>query len=1077
MTNNQFLRRTGAPTAWCPLLLTLLSLVLLSLVPASLTAQISLSTIRGVVTDATGAVIVGAEIKIVETETSASRTSTTNENGDYELADMPTGTYRLTITAPGFTTFIAEDLVLRSNQIRRINGSLEVGAVTTEVTVTAGTAVIATENAKIQGFVDTKYHADAPWVGGLAGLDPSLYLTTLPLVQQRGGSLWGSTFAGQERGQLQMAQDGHTNDGMVNQINDIFDAEEIVVVTVNNTAEFPRVGYQNIVTKSGNNEFHGRLTYWNLNDAMKAREFFEDEKPRTSIHTISLSASGPIVKNKTFFYASGNYLVVPSGQFNLSDVPTNKMRMGDFSQLLDLSKPITVKDPTTGNPFPNNMLPPSRFSDVSLKTQDLYMPAPNRGDPASVRSNFGWDFPFPRDYRLRKDFTQRIDHHFSEANRFMVRSVLNWGVYVLPRQYPVFAWTRVRFNHHLVFEDTHVFSPTLLNTLRVGFYKEKVTDGDEVYGHTPAQGDEAVAAIGLQGVNPQGLSAQGFPRMDFVNFDRLRTISGGMKLNDHNWGFADTVTWSKGQHVLKFGGEYKPQSRFDNRVNEGTYGTFRFDGRFSGYDWADFLLGIPQQSTRLDQLSGRTKEDSELGLFITDDFKASSRLTLNIGLRWDRFGGGSFSDGLMWRFEQDSGSIVVPQEATGSISPLYNPAIPIVTGQVKPNADMNNFGPRFGAAYRVTDDLVFRGGYGIYSETFGRYSRLLTGGPFEISETYINEIQGGQPLFTFPNPYPGLGQARVPSQSFEGYPLDSTNGKIHQFNLSVEKQIKDIGIRLSYIGSRNRGMNYRINTNKPAPSLIPFSQDRRPWPLFTGGRYWRSDGTQNYDALNFQAQRRMGQFTFDAHYTLTSNYLDTENLENPYAPLRLNRVWSSSRNRVVINTIWRIPVGRGRQFLTDLPAAANHILGGWQIYWIAYLESGFYDNTSFSGSDPSNTNTFGGVPDRISNGNLPPGQRDIDHWFDTSAFVVPPAGRFGNSGKRVIEGPGYQMHHISAGKTFNVNERLTFTFTAAFSNAFNHPAFISPRGNISSQGNVGTVNGLRGGSRARQIELRGRIEW
>ncbi len=167
-------------------------------------------------------------------------------------------------------------------------------------------------------------------------------------------------------------------------------------------------------------------------------------------------------------------------------------------------------------------------------------------------------------------------------NRLMGRVVENRGLYVLPRNFPEFAWTRVRTNLHIVVEDTHIVSPAIVNTFRVGLYKEKFEDGGTVYGVTPFKGDEAVAELGLQGVNAGGYSAQGFPRMDISGYPTLFTTAGGVGLDDHNWGFADTVTWSRGRHILRAGGEYKPQSRFQGNVPEGTYGSFSFTVRSPG---------------------------------------------------------------------------------------------------------------------------------------------------------------------------------------------------------------------------------------------------------------------------------------------------------------------------------------------------------------------------------------------------------------------------------------------------------------------------------------------------------------
>jgi hypothetical protein len=200
---------------------------------------------------------------------------------------------------------------------------------------------------------------------------------------------------------------------------------------------------------------------------------------------------------------------------------------------------------------------------------------------------------------------------------------------------------------------------------------------------------------------------------------------------------------------------------------------------------------------------------------------------------------------------------------------------------------------------------------------------------------------------------------------------------------------------------------------------------------------------------------------------------------NPYVEPGWGRDAYTTRHRVVVNTVWEIPVGRGRHYLPDAPAVVNHVLGGWQLYWIAYLESGWFFTPSFSGTDPSNTNSFGGRPDRICNGNLPADQREIYRWFDASCFAVPPtnSGRYGNAGTNFLEGPGYHMHHISLAKSFNFTERIKFTFTAAAANAFNHPNFVAPSANISTPGSVGVVSSLRQGAPARSMEIRGRIDF
>jgi hypothetical protein len=191
---------------------------------------------------------------------------------------------------------------------------------------------------------------------------------------------------------------------------------------------------------------------------------------------------------------------------------------------------------------------------------------------------------------------------------------------------------------------------------------------------------------------------------------------GGMSHLDHDWGFADAVTWSKGKHVIRFGAEYKPFSNNIQTIKEGTYGQFTFNGTFTGHGYSDFMLGIPYSSSRLNQLSNRTELDSEFGPFITDDFKVSKRLTLRLGVRWDRFGSPTWKDGMQWNFDPATGNIIAPKAALNAISPFYPATVPVVTGQVNTNPSNLNLAPRIGAAYRLSDKFVIRGAYGLYGD-------------------------------------------------------------------------------------------------------------------------------------------------------------------------------------------------------------------------------------------------------------------------------------------------------------------------------------------------------------------------
>ncbi len=273
-------------------------------------------------------------------------------------------------------------------------------------------------------------------------------------------------------------------------------------------------------------------------------------------------------------------------------------------------------------------------------------------------------------------------------------------------------------------------------------------------------------------------------------------------------------------------------------------------------------------------------------------------------------------------------------------------------------------------------------------------------------------------------------------------------------------------------------MNYNINVDKPMASLIPITQSRRPYSQFVGATYGRNDGALNYNAFTVQGRRRMGQLTFDAHWTWTSNYLNYQNVEDPYAPLQWSHDQYSSKFRGVVSAVWAMPFGHGKKFLTNAPKPVDFAFGGWQADWIAIMETGQFFSASYSGSDPSNTNTSGGVPDRIANGNLPSDPRTLDHWFDATAFAVPTPGHFGNASPYSLVGPGLYVHNLSVSKNFKVRERINTTFMVAIQNLMNHPTFATPSANISSPGTVGVITSTKGVfGAARTIELRLRVQF
>lgn len=1067
------------------------TLVALVLAAFSLFGQSDLSTIRGIATDQSGAAVPSLQITLLDVERNTTRTSSTANDGSYEIPFLVPGVYKLTATGAGFKEYVAEQIRLTSREIRRIDIALELGQVGTSVSVTADAAVITTEGAQVANGFNKEKFVDSPLSQSFF---PQAYMTTLPNVQTNMGG-WGLRIAGQTGNQIAQSNDGIVSDGPVNLVQNMFDFDELQVVAANNSAEFSRVANFTLTGRGGTNEFHGRVFYDLVNSALNARNTFQPYKVPYKEHRGAASVSGPIIKNKTFFYASYNLVRIPSATFYNRNVATDAMRQGDFSGagFGIVRDPLTMQNGvlTSATPFPNNRVPTSRFSAMSRQIQDRYIPAQNQGASTLRNNNYGFLHPWPTDLFKWDSVTPRIDHHFSSKHTLFGRYINRLTPYVLAGAFPeVGTWTRARNHHSIVVSDTYVVSPTLVNTFRWGWIRDYFFDGDTIDGFTPVKGDDVVKALGLQGVNPRGLSAMGFPTFNITGITTLRVQPGGTAQDINIHSFGNTTIWTRGSHVVKFGGEVRSFRDYNNVVAENTYGNFAFNGAIAGEPYAEFLLGMPTTSQRLDPLTDRLRRSEEIGIYVTDTWKVNRRLTLDYGIRWDYWRSPRFADNMMFNWDPASGDVVVPQGMLRSISPLYpTNLIKIREGQVIPNPARDNFRPRLGAAYLIKDGFVIRGGYGQYSENLGPYARSFGAGvpgPYRIADTYINldELRANRAPFSFPNPFPTAGTAVVAtSQSIEGFPLNTDNGVIHQFNASIEKQVASMGLRLSYIGSRSRGLNYSLATNKPRPSLTPFAQSRRPYPQFIGTTWTLADGRSNYDSLQFEVNKKLGSFTFIGHYTLANQMSDFLNLQDPYDHYSWNREQFNSRHRAVINTIWDLPFGKNRRWMNTSNAVAQFVLGGWQTQTVSYFQSGQYFSPTFAGSDPSNTNTIGGTPDRIANGNLDPGQRTVDRWFDASAFAVPQPGRYGNSGLNILEGPGWNVHHLALVKEFRVTEKWKVMFQGNIANIFNTPHYNFPNANISVPGQVARLFQPQDGgnprekSANREVTLRLRIEF
>jgi hypothetical protein len=1054
-----------------------------------LAAQTVNATLRGAVADASGGVIPNASVTLIEPATGRTVQSLKSmSTGDFEFDELKPGSYEIQCSAPGFKLFVANDIVLEGGQVRRLNVAMTLGETSQSVTVNAGSAAISTESATLSGTFTAKQFQETPQVT----IYPTTFsmLTTLAGVQ--GGVGGFPVIDGEQQTEQTETFDGIPNDLEGQQSNNANFFEEVSATMSNAPAESPVPAEINQITKRGSNKFHGRASYRIYDSVLDANGYFDTTKTPYLQHEWDLEASGPIWKDKTFFYGAWFAQRIPLGTQFQASVPTLNWRQGVFA--------TPIIDPQTGLPFPNNTIPANRISPVALATQSNYLPVPNVNTTQPV-NNLNYFFPFNSDL-YRGDWPiVRVDHNLTKNNSLFVRWLMRQTPYVLNNGLPALVWTRSRRHQQWAAGDTQIFGPHVINNFRFGYSIDYIVDGQPEAGQTPPDGSKVLTTIGLQGANPGGQTGQGFPEIDIAGLTSLSNVPGGVKDDNHIVTFNDSVDWQIGRHTLKIGGRAE---RF--QIYQGTipnYGTFTFDGSstsnktVTGNSYADFLLGLPEESQRSSPLPGEEQKLNEYGLFAEDSFKVNDKLTVNYGVRWDLYGTPSSSSNLMYNFDPATGDVIVDPKAISQVSPLYpddptkvppSQLITVIPGQVQAISDKANFVPRIGAAYLLTPHSVLRGGYGIYTARFGSlgtYNNFLpinpllgSTGPFSISQVYESASTPGG--LSFPDPYPdSTASAQVPSQSVTGYPRQMSHGHIQQFSVTFEHEVDRFGLRASYVGSRSSGLDYQLNTNLAKPGLTAYDPTQRPYQQFVDTTMLEFNGSAKFDSLQLEAKRRVAGFTLEANYSLSRSTQNDLDVENPYDVLSH---WANDgvtrRNYASASVVYSLPFGQGKRFLGDSGPMLDRAVGGWSTSVITYLASGLYFSPSFDSADPSNTGTFGGLPDKIGNPNNVPGGKSKTDWFNTAAFAVPQPGTFGNALPNSLESQNLYITHLSLTKSVPLTDWLHFQFVTQMSNLFNHPQFLSPSGDISAAGGnqftsqFGTFDSLEGGQQ-RQITFQG----
>ena len=1065
-------------------------------------AQVATGTINVSVTDATRGMVPGASITVTNNGTGLVRAGTANERGELSIAYLPVGQYSINVQIPGFKKTTIDQVVLQVDQTASIHVTLQPGEVREVIEVKEVASSLEAETSSLGQVIENKKIVELPLNGRNAFGLGLLSGNTTPMFGM-GSNLpfiaGGGRFSANEVTLDGVDNNTVSNGGSIGRngiaVTPSVDAvQEFKVKTSTFSAEFGHAAgaVVNATIKSGTNQIHGTAFEFLRNDKLDANNFFANAagqaKPAFRQNQFGAAAGGPIVHNRTFFF--GDYQgtrVSRAGGSSINDIPPAALRAGDFSKagtvIYDPASRrigptgLVIADPLAGNIMPQNQMNPS-----SVAVQGL-LPLPNFGAPGALSRNYFYGPP-------RSSNTDqgdvRIDQIISAKDnvfgRFSISDNFTPGV----GSYPGFIGggsDSVDNSEQAVLSYIHIFTPTLVNEARFGFIRHNGSS----FGNT-GEG-RAFAAEHQLATLPSPLP--GFPGISFIY---AGTVSGSAEFS--GWGggdpnlnvenrfqWAENLSWTQGRHTVKTGADVR-RERFD--VLKGGVGSFVFASTFtsssnapgSGLPYADFLYGYPttEAGNGNAMLDWGRQRSLYAGGFVQDDWKVTSRLTLNLGLRYELFTQCVDARNLGSLFNIRNGQFALPGKDG------YSPAIV--------NGDHNNFGPRAGFAWQVSKKLVLRGGYGLFygerdqNQQVTQFSGNFPNVPVVASPTItaantvtppynvntpIPVVAASASLagFTASNPFVGT----LRTQAFD----QAADPMVHQYNFNIQYQLSDsLVLETSYSGLLGRDLSSMfINVNQ-----LPFSaaisgqnkQANRPFPNINGTVIpVFSNGANNYNAFNVRIEKRYSKgLALLVNYTIQKNLeargsgpdsytqngtsiaMDTYTLsrEKSVAPIDVPQFLSASGS-------YALPFGPGRPWLAH--GLAGMLIGGWQMNGILTLRGGFPTNIRTNVIPPI-FNTFN-VPDAVPGQPLVLSNHGVDGYFNPAAWAVPgttpsvtgaPIQLFGTAAQRAARGPGSENVDGSIFKNFNFTERHFLQFRAEFFNATNTPTFFLPAASSSA---------------------------
>jgi hypothetical protein len=1051
---------------------------LCALLPAAAFAQVDRATLTGTVKDSAGAVLPGATVTVTNVATGVAGTQTTTDSGSYLVVNLIPGRYQVDVELSGFKKS-SQIVTLDVGQRARVDASLEVGNFNETVTVAESTQLLNTSDATLGGVVPQMQVANLP----LAIRNWDDLLTLVPGVQQDryteqgGGTSFGRTGGINVHGaralQNNFLLDGVDNNSISENVQELTtqvsrpsvdSIQEFKVVTTPYSAEYGRSpgAAVSVSTKSGTNSFHGTGYEYFRNQSMDSIDYFSKKagapKPDNRQNQPGGNIGGPIVKDHAFFFVDYEATRITRGVSRLTRVPTEDERNGVFTS--------AVKDPVTGLPFANNTIPSNRIDPFAAAILGL-VPLPNQpgvnnffrnanlidnSDRLLTRAD--WK-PTPKDSIFGRYIYSNRDREIPGAFGGVLdgTGTSAFGNQKIKTNAFVGGWTRV-------------LSSRMVNEARFSWSRSRADAVQQSFGLTPP------AAAQLPGMITNPIVAGGFPGITVDGYfggsglGRLGSPDFLPKFQHTNqFEYIDTLSWLRGDHAFKFGADIIAPMKNSYFDVPATRGALRFRNSFTGNAMADFLLGYVADF----QLSNVYVVDQRhwaTMFFVQDDWKASDRLTLNLGLRYDFITPALEAQDRQTNFDPDTATLTFA--GSGSLEDR---------GLVKP--DTNNFAPRIGVVYKLDDKTLIRGGWGVFYNLFDRVGsedQLALNVPGLINTSLSRT--SGSPLFLLqqgiPNDFlaepslnPADGQLRP--IRLRAVSNDAPKFTMNQASVGFQREFAEgIVATADFVYTHGTNLATLVNLNQPLPSA-PGANDAKgafPYPNF-GFIEWRAqNGKSTYKGIDTGVEKRFSNgYAFGVAYTLgdskdnSSEQLTTQgsnafpqnsrDFSNWYGPSDYD-----VRHRLSTN------------FVVNLPLGDNAFARDWVASGIYSVRSGRAFTVNQSNNNVGQNMT--GLPDETGD---PSGDKTVDQWFNPAAFTPVASGVFGNEKRNTLRGPGYQSFDLTIQRIIRLNDRYGLTLRWDAFNLFNTANFGLPARNISG-GDVATITSLAGDARIMQLAVR-----